>query len=161
MSVIVSDTSPVRSLAHLGHLSWLEDLFGNVLLPPAVANELIHPPLGLHVVEVYRVPFLAVRSAENSERISELCSTLDIGEAEAIALAEEVKADLILIDEAAGRAVARECGFPVLGTLGILLQAKRQGLCPEVRPQLDRLQTEFNFFVSPRLRQQILRQAGE
>jgi len=86
---------------------------------------------------------------------------LDAGEAEALALAEELHADLILVDELAGREVARQCGFTVLGTLGILVRAKQQKMCPAVEPLLDRLQDELNFFVSSRLRHAILWQAGE
>ena len=78
-----------------------------------------------------------------------------------MALAEELHADLILLDELAGREVARQCGFLVLETLGILVRAKQQQLCPAVAPPLDRLQSELNFFVSLGLRQTILRQAGE
>ena len=95
------------------------------------------------------------------QRVSEFRLRLDAGEAEALALAEELHADLVLVDELAGREVARQCGFTVLGTLGILLRAKQQGLCPAVGPLLDRLQRKLNFFVSPGLRQTILRQAGE
>lgn len=88
-------------------------------------------------------------------------AVLDPGEAEAIALAEELRANVLLIDELAGREVASHGGFTVLGTLGILLEAKQRSLCPAVRPLLDRLRVELNFFVSPGLRQTILRQAGE
>jgi len=161
MPTVVSDTSPVRALAHLGHLDWLELLFQRVLLPPAVAAELESPPAGLPVVDVPVWSFLAVRAPASADRVSELRALLDPGEAEAIALAEELQADLVLIDELSGRRVARQSGFIVLGTLGILLEAKRLGLCSEVRGLLDRLQNEIHFFVSTDLRQTILQQAGE
>ena len=152
MPVVVSDTSPLRALAHLGHLGWLQELFQQVRLPPAVAFELGHPPSALAMVDVTAWPFLVVQPPSNSQRVSELRVLLDAGEAEALALAEELHADLILVDELAGREVARRCGFTVLGTLGILVRAKQQQMCPAVAPLLNRLQDELNFFVSPGLR---------
>jgi predicted nucleic acid-binding protein len=161
MQVIISDTSPLRALGHLGHMEWLQELFHRIHLPPAVAAELRHPPSSLAVVDVSAWRFLVVQSPSNRQRVSEFRLRLDAGEAEALALAEELHADLILVDELAGREVARQCGFPVLGTLGILVRAKQQQLCPAVAPLLDILQSELNFFVSVGLRQTILKQAGE
>jgi len=161
MPVVISDTSPLRALAHLGHMEWLQELFHQIRLPPAVASELRHPPSALAAVDVAGWQFLVIQSPRNLQRVSEFRLRLDAGEAEALALAEELHADVVLVDELAGREVARQCGFTVLGTLGILLRAKQQGLCPAVAPLLDRLQRELNFFVSPGLRQTILRQAGE
>lgn len=126
-----------------------------------MASELRHPPSALAAVDVTRLAFSRHSIASNVQRVSEFRLKLDAGEAEALALAEGVHADLVLVDELAGREVARQCGFTVLGTLGILLRAKQHGLCPAVGPLLDRLQRELNFFVSPGLRQTILRQAGE
>lgn len=159
MPVVISDTSPLRALTHLGHMEWLQELFHHIRLPPAVAAELRHPPSSLAVVDVTAWRFLVVQSPRNGQRVSEFGLRLDAGEA--LALAEELHADLILLDELAGREVARQCGFLVLETLGILVRAKQQQLCPAVAPPLDRLQSELNFFVSLGLRQTILRQAGE
>ena len=161
MSVVISDTSPLRALAHLGHVEWLEALFKRVLLPPAVAFELRHPPPAYRLIEVSDWAFLEVLAPTSTARVAELRSSLDVGEAEAIALAEEFQADIVLIDEMAGRETARTCGFTVLGTLGLLVCAKRSGLNKSVAPLLDRLRSELNFFISDELRRTILRQAGE
>ncbi len=161
MSVVVSDTSPLRALVHLGHVEWLEVLFKRVFLPPAVAFELRRPPGSFRPIEVSAWTFIEVLAPTNAAHVAELRSSLDVGEAEAIALAEEVKADLVLIDEMMGRETARSRGFTVLGTLGLLVRAKQSGLNPSVAPLLDRLKTELNFFISEELRRTILRQAGE
>lgn len=161
MSVVVSDTSPLRALEHLGQLHWLNEFFDQVFLPPAVAVELRQPPVAFKPLDLSTWPYLQVRAPQSATRVAELRSMLDAGEAEAIALAEELRADVVLIDELAGREVARQGGFTVVGTLGILLEAKQRGVCPAVRPLLDCLQTELNFFVSSELRQTILRQAHE
>lgn len=161
MVVVVSDTSPVRALAHLRLLDVLGELFGEVLVPQAVAKELLHPPARFPSVDVRSLPGITVRQPGNEERVRELQAELDEGEAEAIALAEELRADAVLIDEAAGRNVASQLGLPVLGTLGILLRAKQRGMVREVRPLLDKLQQQLQFYISPNLRDDILRLAEE
>lgn len=161
MSVIVSDTSPLRALAHLGHLDWLGLLFGQVLVPPAVVNELQFPPSRFLSLELRQAPFLVVATPHDVGRVTELRASLDLGEAEALALAEEVGAELVLIDESAGRAAVTRAGFRVMGTLGILLRAKSNGWCDAIKPLLDQLQAELNFFIAPELRSSVLSQAGE
>lgn len=162
-AIIVSDTSPIRALAHLECVPWLQQVFdgAEIVVPTAVAGELEQPPADLPVVDLSVWPFFSIRAPAGAERVAELQATLDLGEAQAIVLAEEIGAGAVLIDELAGREVAVEHGLTVVGTLGILLRAKRIGLCPELRPLLDRLQREIRFFVSPRLRRQVLNQAGE
>jgi predicted nucleic acid-binding protein len=159
--VVVSDTSPIRALAHFGELVWLERLFGQIYLPPAVAQELASPSNPLTVVIARNVPFLSIVAPTDAARIAALQLTLDSGEAEAIALAEQLKADLILVDETVGRRAALDAGFQILGTLGIILEAKRQGWCSAVEPMLDKLETELRFFIAPKLRQLVLTRAGE
>jgi len=97
MPVVVSDTSPLRALHHLGHLDWLRELFGQVFLPSAVAAELRRPPVTYASIDVSMWPHLHVRAPRNAARVAELQVVLDPGEAEAIALAEELRADAILI----------------------------------------------------------------
>ena len=77
-------------------------LFDQVYLPPAVASELREPPAAFRPLDVNLYPFLHVLGPENSARVTELLSVLDAGEAEAIALAEELSATVILIDELTG-----------------------------------------------------------
>jgi predicted nucleic acid-binding protein len=159
--VVVSDTSPVRALAHLGCLNWLQLLFDEVVVPPLVADELANPPNPLHAVVVSHVAFLRIVAPSDSGRVAALRESLDQGEAEALALAEQLRADFILIDELAGRQIAAEAGFRVQGTLGVILQAKRRGWCLQVEPLINALQNELRFFISPELRLAILSQADE
>jgi predicted nucleic acid-binding protein len=86
---------------------------------------------------------------------------LDPGESEALALAMEIHAERVLIDESEGRRVARRLGLATIGVMGFLVQAKHQGLIPRVGPLMDVLTTRIRFHLSPEVRQQILRDAGE
>ena len=161
MSIIVSDTSPVRALAHLGHLEVLHSLFGEVLIPPAVVEELELPRPRFAPVAVRSLPYIRVQAPKNRSTIDQLRGLLNLGEAEAIALAIEIHADAILIDEAAGRAAARQFGIQTIGVLGTLLRAKELGLVGPLEPMLDRLQRELGFFISDALRSEILKRAEE
>ena len=83
------------------------------------------------------------------------------GEAEAIVLAGELHADYLLMDEAAGRAVAIRCGLRVIGLLGLLLRAKDRGMIPAIAPLLDTLEREAGFWMTADLKRRVLDQAGE
>ncbi len=161
MSIVVSDTSPIRALDHIGCLPLLVDFFGRVLIPVAVARELAAPRRDFRAIQVADHPFLEVIDATDRGRVDDLRKSLDLGEAEAIALACEVNADAILIDERRGRAAAGRFGLTIIGTMGLLVRAKREQKIAAVRPLLDALMDELEFFVAADLRIEILRQAGE
>jgi predicted nucleic acid-binding protein len=161
LSIVVSDTSPIRALAHLGHLDLLHALFGEVLIPPAVVAELEQPRSKLPPILIQKLVFVRIEAPRNRAAVEELLLTLGPGEAEAVVLAIEVGADAILIDESAGRGVARNRGLLPLGVLGILLRAKQRTLIGSLRPLLDRLQNELGFFISSALRAEVLNNAGE
>jgi predicted nucleic acid-binding protein len=86
---------------------------------------------------------------------------LDAGEAEAIALALEQEANLLIIDESAGRAMARPLGIELTGTLGVLLKEFRLGRIPSMREAMDDLVNEAGFFLSLNVRRKFLEAAGE
>jgi uncharacterized protein len=161
LSIVVSDTSPIRALAHLGHLQLLQALFGQVLIPPAVVVELEQPRSRLRPLSVQDLGFVRIQSPTDRATVEELMRSLGPGEAEALALAVEVQAEAILIDETAGRAAARKRGLLPLGALGTLVRAKQRGLIREITPLLDRLQSELGFYISAPIRSEVLRQAGE
>lgn len=161
MPVVVSDTSPLRALAHLGRLDLLSALFGEVLVPPSDVAELEQPRPRFAPVAIRALSFVRVQAPSSRTMVDELRQVLGPGEAEAIALAVEVRADAILIDETAGRAVARQHGLFPVGVLGVLLRAKQRRLIHAVVPLVDRLQSELGFFISSALRADVLEQAGE
>lgn len=159
--IVVSDTSPIRALAHLDNLSLLGQLFAEVLIPPAVEHELRKPRRRGMAVDPQEIPNARIESPSDQNQVAQLRAALDLGESEALVLALETKADAILIDERAGRRKATQLGLTAIGTVGILVQAKAEGLLDEVRPCLDRLENELKFFISAKLRADALRDAGE
>ena len=86
---------------------------------------------------------------------------LHSGEAEAIALATDLKADIVLIDEQEGRQLASKAGLAVTGVLGVLLRARRKGDIAAIKAEIDLLRSKARFFVSPLLEAKVLVAAGE
>jgi predicted nucleic acid-binding protein len=160
VTIIVSDTSPVRALAHLGLTSLLGSLFDRVLIPPAVLGELARVGINLSVPDGL-TQWLEVRAPVDALAVSDLMRELDRGESEAIALAMEAGSRELLMDESDGRRVARRMGLEPVGVIGLLIRAKARGHLGSVLPLLDRLQSELNFFISAALRAEAARLAEE
>lgn len=124
--IVVSDTTPLISLLKIERLDLLEKLFGNVLIPQAVYEELtVDVRFKLEAEQLKQKEFITVRAVKNLDSVSILkrATGLDQGESEAIVLTDEVKAELLLMDEAKGRAVSNEMGFRIMGTIGVLMAA--------------------------------------
>jgi uncharacterized protein len=160
MAVVVSDTSPLRALHFIGHLELLPRLFDEVLIPPAVRDELVKPRFRFRPIDIQEIPSAFVRAPVNVQRVRELLQLLQLGEAEAIALAEEAGFGL-LIDEASGRRVASRLGLQITGLAGVLIEAKRQAWVPAVLPLLEKLQDGLGFFLSKKFLDQVRRDTGE
>jgi predicted nucleic acid-binding protein len=162
--IIVSDTSPLSGLAIVGYLSLLQQLYTEVLIPPAVAAELIRGSQGdPRIISVLSQDWIKICQPTNNLQIETLQTdyNLDRGESEAIALALEIGADELLIDERLGRREAKRLGLFITGLLGVLLVAKKQGLISEIRPIVDNLIDQALFRVSPQLYREVLIAAGE
>jgi hypothetical protein len=152
--IVVSNASPLISLGAIGQLHLLHRLFGDVFIPAAVRQE-------IKSVEISTESWVVARKIELPLLSRALESELDPGEAEAIALAVELRADLLLMDERRGRRAADRFGLKVLGVLGILVEAKRRDLIERVEPLLIDLRERAGFRVSAGLLQRVLEEAGE
>ena len=158
---VVSDASPLISLAAIGRLDLLRQLFGTVSIPAYVHKEVTQATGRAGAEELAASDWVVVRKLGNEFLARALDGELDRGEAEAIALAVELKADLVLIDERRGRAVAARFGLKVVGVLGLLIEAKRQGLLDRIEPLLSDLLHKAGFRLGPELYRRILEEAGE
>lgn len=162
--IVISDTSAITNLAAIDQLKLLPLLYRQVIIPEAVYCELvdIDPPVP-GGVEVQVATWLEVKLIASHEVVERLQSEarLDPGESEAIALALEIGADLLLIDERRGRAEANRLGIKITGLLGVLIEAKRKNLIVAVKPLLDALIATSEFRVSSALYNQILNTANE
>lgn len=165
--IVVSDTSPITNLAAIDRLDLLHLLYGEIIIPVAVYNELTQPNINSIVPgarEVQTLSWIKTQPVQNYQQVTQILTSqanIDRGEAEAIILALELNADLILIDERRGRMSASTYNLKVTGLLGILLQAKKQQAIANVKPLMDTLIQQANFRIRDELYQTILKLAGE
>lgn len=152
--IVVSDTSPLTALLNIGEADLLPKLFSVVIIPPAVRDELQQSHTDLP-------GWLRVESLKNPAEALRMTDIVDKGEAEAIELAKELRADRLLIDERKGRALAAHEGVPVIGLLGVLLLAKHREMIPSARSLVERLQSEAGMYLSESLKSEALRTVGE
>ena len=143
--IVVSDTTPLISLLKIERLSLLEKLFGEVLIPQAVFDELTSDErFQLEAEQIKQKQFISVKPVSNPESVSILkrATGLDQGESEAIVLTDELKADLLLMDEAKGRSISNQMGFRIMGTIGVLMAAyeEHELTANEVKECIDGLQ---------------------
>jgi uncharacterized protein len=162
--IVISDTSAITNLAAIQQLHLLSQLYERVIIPEAVYRELadINPPVP-GTLEVQSVSWLEVRQVNSRITVKRLQSEvrLDLGESEAIALALELSAELLLIDERRGRAEADRLGLRITGLLGILVEAKRRNLVVVVKPLMDALIATSEFRISSALYERILEMVDE
>jgi len=160
----VSNTSPIPGLAYIGRLSLLRSLFTDIWIPPAVWQELKAHPDASALTEIenaVRDNWILLGAPSRSHLLSTLSYRLDLAESEAIALATEINADVVLLDEREGRRIAAQAGLSVTGVLGLLLRAKLNGEISALKPEIQLLRTRANFFIAQQLESEILSFAGE
>lgn len=160
--VVVADAGPLIGLAVSGHLDALGAAFTRVLVPPAVAAELqldASRPGSTALSYAARDGWLLTVELPEGSDVAVLTQILDPGEAEAIVLAQSLSKRL-LIDDRRGRAVARRRGLTIIGTGGVLLLAKREGVVDRIAPILDAL-SSHGYRLSRGLRKELLRLSGE
>lgn len=152
--IVVADTSPICYLVLIDQFQLLPQLFGEIAIPQAVYDELTSPDTPISLQSwINQVPnWLVIYSIKPVQDVQ--LDRLHIGEKEAIILAHDLKADLIIIDEKAARKVAISKGLKVTGLLGILEMASKQNLI-DLKIVIERLQ-KTTFRISPRLIQSLL-----
>ncbi len=153
--IVVSDASPLIALFQINQLDLLRRPYGSVEIPPAVQREIM-PSLG-HLLG--SLGWLCLRVPVETATLASLRAQVDLGEAEALALALELNA-LLVIDDLPARGVTQSLGVQATGTVGVLIRAKREGLIEAVAPPLEDLRVA-GFWAGEALRVAVLEQAGE
>lgn len=155
--IVVADTSPLIYLSRAGVLDLLQALYGEVVVPRAVWTEAVdRRPSAPGLDALKKASWIRVVDGELP--MADL--GLDVGETAAILLAEGLHADLLLIDERLGRRVAEGRGLVVRGTIGVLVQARRAGALPALRPVVDAMLAD-GFRIAPALLREALAAVNE
>lgn len=159
--IVVSDTTAITHLAKIKLLHILQALYEEILIPEAVHKELSQVNPGqVGALQVLNASWIKVVPVKDKLLVSRLRASLDQGESEAIALAVERNANVLIIDEVKGRHVAKQLVTKIIGMGGILVEAKRAGIIETVKPHLIALK-DTDFRLSDQLLELILEQAGE
>ncbi len=160
MKLVVSNSGPLIGLSMIGQFDLLKVLFGAVNIPSAVYREVAIEGQGKlgaeEVAKAVKDGWITVNDVEDSLILGLLKVDLDDGEAEALALADRLNADLLLMDERKGRVRAKQMRREVIGTIGVLLLAREKGVDIDPKVALDELRKK-GFRISDKLYRRILR----
>jgi uncharacterized protein len=160
--IVVSNTSPLTNLAAIGQFDLLRKLQNEIHIAQAVWKELnARGQRWPGRDEVAAADWIERHTVQNKALVTALQRDLDAGEAESIALALELEADLVLLDEREGRHAAQRMDLRVIGVVGILLEAQASNAVSAIRPFLDGLRQNAGFYLSESLYQRTLMLAGE
>jgi predicted nucleic acid-binding protein len=150
MRKIIVDTSCLIILSKIKELPLLKLLYGEVLITDIIAKEFDEP-----------IPdWIIIYPIKLNENVFLFEKSIDKGEASVIMLALEIPNSIIIIDDFKGRALAKELGIKVTGTIGIIISAKNKKLIPSIKPILEKIK-ETNFYISKALENEALRLAKE
>lgn len=160
--IVICNTTPVINFAEIGRMDVLERLFGKIVLPSAVTEELRDKAgrFPLASAAWNAAPF-RVQKVKGSALLRSLAATLHRGEAECLALALGHPGPLLILDDVAARETALTNGCDVTGTLGCLLEAKKAGIVAEVSPLIEQLRDRARFWISKALERAVLGRAEE
>jgi len=156
---VVSNTSPLLSLQGIERLSLLKEMYGKIFVPEAVYREIENGKGKGIYADLATIDWISIQPIQEFA-IQPLALGLGAGEAAAITLCMERKADLLILDDKHARRCALSLDLPIIGTIGVLLAAKRKGLITTVKPLLKDMQLS-SAWVKPDLVQQALVLAGE
>jgi len=148
--IVITDASCFITLDKIDGMHLLHSLYKHVLTTPEIAAE-----FGKRLPD-----WIEVKAVLNRDLLYKFAETVDIGEASAMALASEIHADLLIIDDAGGRRFAKKLELNITGTIGVIISAKHNGIILSIKPYIIKIQ-QTNFRISDWLISQILKEAGE
>jgi len=159
MPKVVSNTTPIISFLKLGRLDLLHKLYSQICIPTAVYKEIEAGKAKRYYQDLSQLDWIKIIEIQEKQAVKFFLD-LDAGEAEAIVLATELNADLIILDEKLGRFHAKHAGLKVTGTIGMLVKAKAKGFIKELKPLLEEL-TDKDVWISEKLKLEILKRVDE
>jgi len=159
MPDIVSNTTPIIPLLKLNRLELLQKLYQQIYIPSAVFNEIEAGRKKGYYQDLSKIDWINIAEIQDKQAVKYFLD-LDSEEAEAIVLATEIKADLIILDEKLGRFHAKHADLKVTGTIGVMIKAKSKGFIDELKPLLNEL-TDKDVWISEKLKIEILKAVGE
>jgi len=159
---IVSNSTPLIGLASIGRFKLLHDFFGEIIIAEAVYEETVTHgrEKGGAKKEVASAKWIQTQKVKDRLAVDIMLEEMDLGEVETIVLAKEISADYVLMDEKKGRRMLERLEIPKIGTIGILLRAKQEGVIKSLRPELEKLR-QYGFSLDPSLFDEVIKQAGE
>ena len=159
MRNVIVNTSPLIVFNDLGKLDLLKNLYGQVIIPHAVYEELTAKS-SEHLISFEAFPWIKVTRIQNELAKKFFETQLHAEEVEVMILAKEQSADLVIIDDANAKKHAKRLGITTTGTLGVLIKAKNEGFIDNLQPLIEEMQ--FNgFYISKSIVDACLRLAGE
>ena len=165
MVLVISDSSTLIHLAAIDRLGLLQAFFRQVTIPPAVWREVVEQggarAGAVEVVQADQSGWIKLAEPTDVTLLRLLKRDLDDGEAEAIALSLETETALLLVDETDAREIAELYDLPKTGTIGLLIRAKTEGLIELLRPELDKLRHQGDFWIAESLYHRALEAVGE
>lgn len=159
MRKIISNTTPILSLLKINKLEILKELYGQVIIPNAVYQEIEEGKHKEYYKDLTKIDWLIIKRIKD-ESSRDYFVDLDDGEAEVLILAKELNADLVILDEILGRRYAKVLKYKLTGTLGVLLKSKEKGIIKSLKLLLTEL-TEKGTWLNPKLIKEVLKIANE
>ena len=160
--IVVSNTTPLIGLSSINRFELLRQVFGTIHIPQEVYAEAVirGREQGEAKREIPTANWIKVHQVENKLAVTRLSVDLDLGKAETIVLAQQLKADWVLMDERKGRPKLARLNMPKIGTLGLLLEVKKLGLISVIQPDIEKLRRN-DFSLSHQVVTSVLKKAGE
>ncbi|WP_404790234.1 DUF3368 domain-containing protein [Altericista sp. CCNU0014] len=160
MPEVIADTSPIQYLYQTNLLDLLQSLYGRILIPQAVVEELSQGcKQGVVLPDPELISWIEIRKVSTSNLIP-MVPNLGLGEREVISLAISLSDSLVILDDALARNYALQMNVALTGTLGVLLKAKQSGYINQISPIVEQLDT-LRFRLAPATRTAILKLANE
>ena len=158
---VVINSSPIIGLSCINKLYLLDLIFDEIIIPKAVYRETVLEKNDIKIKnDIHKLKKAKIVSPQNVHLVEFITDVLDEGEAEVIAIAKEMNIETVIIDEKKGRLYARKHNLNVVGSLGLLIIAKKMKLIDKISPSIENME-EFGIRIGDKLKYEILKNVNE